>query len=80
MVIGDISGYIDTYGEFVVLPEFEQAGSFYSLNGRLVALAKEGDMPPPLEEDDEEVGFMDDENKRKRKCTKRKENFMKKKK
>lgn len=54
-------GYIDTSGEFVVFPEFEKAGSFYSLNGRLVALAKEGDMPPPLEEDDEEVGFMDEE-------------------
>jgi len=51
-------GYVDTAGEFVVLPEFEQAGAFYKLNGRPIALAKEGDMPP-IEEDEEE--FMGEE-------------------
>lgn len=52
-------GYVDTSGEMIVLPEFEQAGAFYKLNGRPIALAKEGDMPPIEEDDDEE--FMDEE-------------------
>jgi len=39
-------GYVDASGEFTVLPEFERAGAFYKMNGRPIALAKEGDMPP----------------------------------
>ncbi len=53
-------GYIDTSGELIIFPEFEKAGAFYNMNGRLLAIAKEGDMPPPIE-DDGEVGFMEDE-------------------